>query len=558
MNLPIILLFAFIVSYILNYIYFNSKKTAINIVNDMGMGYNLGNVFSFNCCCNFEELKLENEQIKIYGTIFPTKHNINKIKKYGFKTIRFQVIYMNITNDNDNLFSEWLSKIKEVIKLIINENMYCIFSVLHDGEFWKIEGKNGKEKYINLWNQIANELMNYSEYLIFESNNEVNYEPVLTFDDNDINIEFDDVDYIDYGSGYASDISNDDDGDYEYIDKNYHISLLNATQSFIDTIRNTGGINKERLLIVSGIHNEIELNNMFLYEIPNDTANKYAISFHNYIPLEYNFDFYDYEDLQIYWYDNRNNYQASSLKKEWGTIKDYQNIISNFNKLKEHFIDKGIPVIITEVGMISEQTKENNFMREFLYTLFSITEEYEGIMSCLWDISEKIGSDIYYYNKETNQWKDQKIIDNLYKISRLKYVQISEFYIETNLITETVLDGQTIRISFEKKKPIKALLNMRLMGYLDIDASVYFSCTDDKNDYIEIPLEKKHGKKQYDGTTLFTIDVRSFNCYESIEATIFFGQEFIIINNFTIELEENYISLDYKSYKSAVLKEINS
>ena len=67
------------------------------------------------------------------------------------------------------------------------------------------------------------------------------------------------------------------------------------------------------------------------------------------------------------------------------------------------FTNKGIPVIITEVGMMSELKKENNFMREFLYVLYSITVIYDDIMSCLWDISEKIGEDIYYYNKETNQ-----------------------------------------------------------------------------------------------------------------------------------------------------------
>jgi hypothetical protein len=39
--------------------------------------------------------------------------------------------------------------------------MYCILSIRHDGEFWKIEGKNGKDKYVNLWNQIANELNYY-------------------------------------------------------------------------------------------------------------------------------------------------------------------------------------------------------------------------------------------------------------------------------------------------------------------------------------------------------------------------------------------------------------
>ena len=214
-------------------------------------------------------------------------------------------------------------------------------------------------------------------------------------------------------------------------------------------------------------------------------------------------------------------YQRSYLKKEWGTIKDYQNIISNLNLLKELFTDKGIPVIITEVGMMSELTKEKNFMREFLYALFSITEEYDGIMSCLWDISEKIGDDIYYYNKEKNQWKDQKIIDNLNKISRLNYVKISDFYIETNSVTEIEPVGQTIHINLERRKPIKVLLNLKLMGYLNIDVS-------------------------------------SFDCQDFIEFRISYGQEYVIINNITIEFKESFITLDYKSYKSAVLKEINN
>jgi hypothetical protein len=197
-------------------------------------------------------------------------------------------------------------------------------------------------------------------------------------------------------------------------------------------------------------------------------------------------------------------------------------------------------------------------MREFLYALFSITEEYDGIMSCLWDISEKIGNDIYYYNKEKNQWKDQKIIDNLNKISRLNYVKISEFYIETNSVTEIEPVGQTIQINLERRKPIKVLLNIKLMGYLDIDASIYLSYTDSKDHWIDLNLEKKYGKKQYDGTTLFTIDVNSFDCQDYIEVRIFFGQEYVIINNITVEFKESFITLDYKSYKSAVLKEINN
>ena len=556
MNLPILLVCAFIFSYILNYIYLNSKKTAFDIVNDMGMGYNLGNVLTFNCCSNFEELKLENEQIKNYETIFPTKHNINKIKKYGFKTIRFQVTYMKITNDNGKLNSEWISKIKEIIKFILNENMYFILSVRHDGEFWKKEGKNGKDKYVSLWNQIANELMNYDEHLIFESNNNVNYEPEYTFIEDDINIEVDD-DYISYGSDYPSDMSRDDDyNDYDFFDNNYYIPLLNTTQSFIDIIRNTGGLNKERLLIIAGINNELELSNSFTYEMPNDPANKTAISLHYYIPLEFK-DIYS-EDISLDWFDINNNYYETTPIKEWGSIQNYKTIIEKFNLLKTIFLDKGIPVIITEVGMMTEQKKENNSIIEFLYVLFSITEEFDGIMSCLWDISEKIGEDIYFYNKETNQWKDKKIINNLYKISKLKYIQISEFYIETNLVTETeTIDGRYF-INLETKKPLKVLLNARYKGDFNIDFSFGILIFINNYDWIIISLEKEFGKKQYDGTTLFTIDVSTYDCFNIIEAFLFHGEDCFIVNNITVEFEESFISFDYKSYKSAVVKAINS
>ena len=556
MNLPILLVCAFIFSYILNYIYFNSKKTAFDIVNDMGMGYNLGNVLTFNCCSNFEELKLENEQIKNYETIFPTKHNINKIKKYGFKTIRFQVTYMKITNDNGKLNSEWISKIKEIIKFILNENMYFILSVRHDGEFWKKEGKNGKDKYVSLWNQIANELMNYDEHLIFESNNNVNYEPEYTFIEDDINIEVDD-DYISYGSDYPSDMSRDDDyNDYDFFDNNYYIPLLNTTQSFIDIIRNTGGLNKERLLIIAGINNELELSNSFTYEMPIDPANKTAISLHYYIPLEFK-DFYS-EDISLDWHDINNNYYETTPIKEWGSIQNYKTIIEKFNLLKTIFLDKGIPVIITEVGMMTEQKKENNSIIEFLYVLFSIKEEFDGIMSCLWDISEKIGEDIYFYNKETNQWKDKKIINNLYKISKLKYIQISEFYIETNLVTETeTIEGRYL-INLETRKPLKVLLNARYKGDFNIDFSFGILIFVHNYDWIIISLEKEFGKKQYDGTTLFTIDVSTYDCFNMIEAFLFYGEDYFIVNNITVEFEESFISFDYKSYKSAVVKAINN
>ena len=78
----------------LDYLSFLSKKTAIQLVNEMGIGYNLGN--TYNCCITSEEGNIKNEQINNFGTILPTQKQINQIKKYGFKTIRFQVVYNNL------------------------------------------------------------------------------------------------------------------------------------------------------------------------------------------------------------------------------------------------------------------------------------------------------------------------------------------------------------------------------------------------------------------------------------------------------------------------------
>ena len=64
--------------------------------------------------------------------MLPTKKMINKIKKYGFKTIRFQALYTNLT---DIINSEWLIRMKEIVNWIIKNGMYCILCVYHDKEF---------------------------------------------------------------------------------------------------------------------------------------------------------------------------------------------------------------------------------------------------------------------------------------------------------------------------------------------------------------------------------------------------------------------------------------
>ena len=172
-NIYLILLIIYIFTLLLNYMTFNYKKTALQLVNDMGIGYNLGQ--TFNCCNTTDEENSENEEIKLFGISLPTKNLLKEIRKNGFKTVRFQVLYSNYIYNNSKINSEWIYKIKKLINIVNQLNMYIILSIKHTKQFWDSENINSEDKYINFWKQIANELINFDEHLVFESIYEIGY-----------------------------------------------------------------------------------------------------------------------------------------------------------------------------------------------------------------------------------------------------------------------------------------------------------------------------------------------------------------------------------------------
>ena len=149
--------------------------------------------------------------------------------------------------------------------------------------------------------------------------------------------------------------------------------LLNLSQSFVDTIRHSEGYNIKRLLIISGMNADITLTVSKYYKMPIDPINKLAISIHYYIPSQFT---------------SVNSINLVNNDK-WGNKNEYKDLIQNFENLKNFFIDKGIPAIITEVRVKTEENKEIQLIREYLYTIFSLSNEYNGIMACLWDTSNK-------------------------------------------------------------------------------------------------------------------------------------------------------------------------
>ena len=161
--LNIILITILIISIILSYLEYCIIETINQRINKMGIGYNLGN--SFDSYDNSIIINKPDDQITLKGNNIPTKKLISNIKKKGFKTIRFPITWINFMDESGKINSNWMARVKEVIDWIINNNMYCIINVHHDGKpgNWLSKGIDSKNKYDLLWTQISNEFKDYND-----------------------------------------------------------------------------------------------------------------------------------------------------------------------------------------------------------------------------------------------------------------------------------------------------------------------------------------------------------------------------------------------------------
>ena len=528
-SIHIILISILVISMVFNYLSFKSNKNAIQLVNDMGIGYNLGN--TFNCCNIIGEKKSENEEIKLLGTSLPTKNLLKEIRKYGFKTIRFQILYNNYIFNNEKINPELINKIKVLINLITNLNMYLILSIKHTRQFWDSEETNSKDKYISFWKQMANELIKFDEHLIFESIYEIGY-----------------LAYLDNMYNY-------------YEDKDYYLS-----QDFINVIRDSGGFNIERLLIIPMLSTDYELSLIYYdiseYKIPKDPYNKLAISLNYYFPCGDN-NPYDIDPINFY---NKLGFFLDVFPyMEWGSSQNYKDILSNFDIMKKNFTDKGFPVIIGEVGILNENIKKNNSIEQFLYTIFSMSNDYEGILPCLWDIPISSMTNMansvhtnYYLNKNNYEWSNHKYGIIFNKFSKGKYPKTFDYYYLTYFESENKPFLGYLSISIGSKRVVKIIINVRFYIHIEDYFVLSVYSTDKDYSYFYFEFEEKDGKRQYDGTTIFTIDGSKFNFCYFVQAKAWFDENYMILNNITVQYDETFRYFDHYSYKLDILNNINS
>lgn len=311
------------------------------IVEAMGAGWNLGNQLE----ANMNGIPQEDA----WTGVKITERLIRTVKTKGFKSIRIPVSYLSKIGaaPNYTINKTWLNRVQEVVDWAIKYKLYVVMNVHGDGYStvtggWLLPGSKTnqdviKPKYEAVWKQIADRFKDYDQYLIFESMNEV-----------------------------GAEITEMKDGDAKTTAIAEAYENINAyNQIFVDTVRQSGGNNDKRWLLVPGMNTNIDYTaGDYGFQIPQDThlsaevpegQKRLMVSVHYYDPWAFCGQ-EDYKTTQ--WGEDADQYKRAS----YGQEDDMQ---KQFAKLKNSFTSKGYPVVIGEYGSIDKTKKNDSGLQKY-------------------------------------------------------------------------------------------------------------------------------------------------------------------------------------------------
>mgnify|MGYP005927286335 FL=1 len=350
--------------------------TSQQLVEDMTFGWNLGNTLDV-CQADRDGDGKVNEHVEagekvdetLWGNPKATKELFTSLKKNGVNAVRIPVTWRDHMDSNGNIDREWMDRVQQVVDYAYSQGMYVIINVHHDGggdpKFgaWIIEESQKDyntflKKYKNVWKQIAERFKNYSDYLIFESMNEVGFDTLYNKNKADA---------------------------YNLINK--------INQDFVDIIRATGGNNAKRHLLIAGYYTDIERTCDSLYKMPDDKAGRCILSVHYYTPWDF---------------------CTCDIKHTWGTKSEVRQMETLIGKMKKNFVDKGIPVIIGEYAASGSDLSSCIF---FIEKLNKLCSDY-GIATFIWDNGRQVNRKTYKWRtpqylealKRATSGKDYEVV----------------------------------------------------------------------------------------------------------------------------------------------------
>jgi endoglucanase len=320
------------------------KSTAVQIASRMKLGWSIGNTME----------ALGGETGWFNPRVSPEL--IRAVSTNGFDAVRIPVSWNQYANQKTaKIDPAWLNRVKQVVKYCVDNKLYVIVNIHWDGGWLennvtadKQAANNAKQRA--LWEQIATHLRDFDEHLLFASANEPNVSTEAQMD----------------------------------VLNSYH-------QTFIDAVRATGGKNSHRVLVVQGPAADIEKSANWWTTMPKDTiSNKLMAEVHFYTP--YNFVLMTQNEIwgkpAYYWGAGFHSSTDTEHNPLWG---EEDTVNELFGRMKQQFIDKGIPVILGEYtamrrdNLTGESLKLHQASRTYYLKYVTQQALANGLIPFYWD-----------------------------------------------------------------------------------------------------------------------------------------------------------------------------
>jgi endoglucanase len=314
--------------------------SSIELAKEMVPGWNVGN--------SLDAIPTETN----WGNPLISQRLIDSVKAAGFHAIRIPVAWSSHFSNaaTFTIDSTWMARVEQVINYVLKDSMYAIINEHWDGG-WMIPADTEKV-YVNnrlaiMWKQIAIHFRDYGDHLLFAGMNEVMFPN-------------------DYGTPKPE----------------YYAAHNSFNQTFVTTVRSTGGRNVYRHLAVQGFNTNIGFT-VSGFIIPTDvTQSRLMVEVHYYDP--YNFTINTSTGYTTQWGNN------ATIKTDTWANESYAD--AQFQSMKTNFIDKGYAVILGEYGVVARlnlgTTALNaSFARYRRYYMDYITRSLErhGLVPFYWD-----------------------------------------------------------------------------------------------------------------------------------------------------------------------------
>ncbi|MBQ8926877.1 MAG: glycoside hydrolase family 5 protein [Oscillospiraceae bacterium] len=316
---------------------------------EMGVGINLGNTMEafwaddndLTAGASTIGENTPQDYEKCWGAVVTTQECIDGMAAEGFDTVRIPVYWGNMMSDDGkyDINEEYMDRVQEIVDYCRRDGLYVVINVHHYDEF--LIKHHTKEETLkaaaHVWEQIAKRFKNYSDYLVFEGYNEA-------------------LGSVQDGTSMT------EDEIYEYVN--------DMNRVFVETVRKSGGNNKDRILIASGYWTNIDNTTKDKFVMPED-SDKMMVSVH-------------YIDNAPYW--------ANSVGS--GYWEKYSK--GQCEELREAFTERDIPVFVGECTSIYDAehvvpgalTSESS---DCLQKILDMAADY-GFVPVLWDVNDNFYS----------------------------------------------------------------------------------------------------------------------------------------------------------------------